>query len=495
MKALVALVILSLPLCPLAGQSLEEDPGRARILFSDRKYADAAAILERIQRRGDPAPADLILLGMCYTELGDLDRASSTLNAAAMISPRSVALLNARGNLAFARKRFPEAVEIFREAHGMDPNDRNAVTGLVASLANAGVELYGKGKVPEARARFEEAIQLDSRSVPALRNLALLELDGGSVSRAAGLLEQALAVSPSDIGLLKLLFLVRNKQGDAAAMLPILGKLISLQPADPEPFAARGRLLEQQGNAAEAAQMFQQAVQKGSQDPLPYLRVGTTRRDRYILHDAVGKAVQLISALQIQASQAVSRARKSQELQGARLITTKIEDVRLTLGSALTLLREIDGDTVFEQDLSRLQSWYPGSVDLLAALGRLYREKERWADSLAAWQRILQDHALDGEAQAGAGLDMEKLGNRDGAIMAYRRALDIDPGSRDLYDALERLSAGRESELLQILLDTSYRETRNALLFREIAKLEDQLGLSSDAETHRARAAQIEAGK
>jgi tetratricopeptide (TPR) repeat protein len=209
----------------------------------------------------------------------------------------------------------------------------------------------------------------------------------------------------------------------------------------------------------------------------------------------VGKAVQLISALQIQASQAVSRARKSQELQGARLITTKIEDVRLTLGSALTLLREIDGDTVFEQDLSRLQSWYPGSVDLLAALGRLYREKERWADSLAAWQRILQDHALDGEAQAGAGLAMEKLGNRDGAIMAYRRALDIDPGSRDLYDALERLSAGRESELLQILLDTSYRETRNALLFREIAKLEDQLGLSSDAETHRARAAQIEAGK
>ncbi len=241
--------------------------------------------------------------------------------------------------------------------------------------------------------------------------------------------------------------------------------------------------------------MFQQAVEKGSQDPLPYLRVGTARRDRYVLHDAVGKAVQLISALQIQASQAVSRARKSADLQGARLITTKIEDVKLTLGSALTLLRDVDGDAVFEQDLSRLQSWYPGSVDLLAALGRLYREKERWTDSLAAWQKILQNHALDGEAQAGAGLALEKLGNRDGAIMAYRRALDIDPGSRELYDGLERLYAGQESELLQLFLDTSYRETRNALLFREMAKLEDGLGLKADAETHRARAAQIEAGK
>jgi tetratricopeptide (TPR) repeat protein len=496
MKLLLAFVVLLLlPLFVASGQSHLEDSNRAQLLFEQKQYADAAAILERFEHGGTAAPADLVLLGMCYTEMKELDKAAAVLDMAALMEPRSVSLIDAQGNLAFVRKHYSTALDLFRRAHEIDPRDRNAVQGMVASLANYGVEVFGQGKPDEARKLFLEAVQLDPLSVSALRNIGVLELETGNPLTAAAYLEKALVSSPRDVGLLKLLFLARNRLGESAAMLPILDQLIEVQPADPEPYALKGRLLEQQGDKQGAQEAFGQAAAKGSQDPLPYLRVGEAQRSRYVLHDAIGKSVQLISALQIQASQALGRARTPEDLNGARLAATKVEDVRATLVSALTLLREIDGENTFQEDLVRLQSWYPGSVDLSAALARLFGEKERWPDSLAAWQRILSDHPLDEEAQAGSGLAFEKLGDQDQAVIAYRRARELAPGSADIYAALERVYNGRENELREVLLDASYRETRNAVLFRELAKLEGRLGMDADAAVHSARVAQIESGK
>ncbi len=494
-KPAAAAFLFLLPLSILAAQSLAGDAAQARVLFDQHKYAEAALVLERIQRSGEAPPADLILLGICYTELKELEKAAAVLDAAALMTPSSVPLLDARANLAFARKRYEDALSLFREAHRLDPQETNAVKGMVASLANAGIELFGQGRAEEARRYFQEALKLDPGSVPALRNMGILELEKGDPGAAAGYLEQALAASPNDVELLKLLFLCRNRQGDPVAMLPILDRLIALEPGDPEVHAMKGRLLEMQGNQTGALEEYDRAIERGSQDPLPYLRVGSAQRDRYILHDAIGKSVQLIATFQVQASQALGKARKAEDLKGAKLLTTRVEEVRATLASSLALLREIDGDPLFEEDLARFHSWYPGSVDLSAALGRLYREKEKWNDSLAAWEWILRDHALDAEAQEGAGLAMEKLGQPEQAIMAYRRALEASPRSADLYAALRRLYAGREEELHQVLLDRSYRDTRNALLFRELAGLESSLGLAEDAAVHSARAVQIESGK
>jgi tetratricopeptide (TPR) repeat protein len=488
------LVLLLVPLPALTAQSPADDAARAQSLFDEKKYADAAAILEKLQQRGNPAPAQLILLGMCYTELQELDKASAVLDKAALLAPGSVPLLNARGNLAFTRKRFADAVELFRNAHRLDPKDGNAIAGLVASLSNDGVGLFGQDRIDDARKAFREALDLDPRSVPALRNIGILEMEKGDPAVSARYLERALAVSPGDVQVLRFLFLAKNRQGDTAAMLSILDRLIAAQPADPEPYAVKARLLEQEGKPQEAADLFAKAVDRGTEDPLPYLRVGQARRSRYTLHDAVGKAVQLISALQLQASRAVSKAQTPEDLRGAKLITARVDDIRIVLDTSLSLLREIDGDSVFEQDLARLQTWYPGSVDLLAALGRLYQEKEGWRDALAAWQKILSDHPLDRDAQSGAGLAFEKLGDREQAITAYRRARELEPESADIYAALERVYSGRTAELHQVLQDISFRETRNVVLLRELVKLEEGLGLSDEATAHRARIAEIESG-
>jgi tetratricopeptide (TPR) repeat protein len=495
LRAAAFILALLLPVAAAGAQSVGADARQARTLFEQKKFTEAAAILEGMQKEGRAAPGDLVLLGMCDIELRELDKAGTLLDLAAVMEPRSVPLMNARGSLAFARTRYADAAGFFRTARRMDPGDRNASAGLVASLANLGVEQFGQGKTDDARKSFQEAVQLDPRSVPALRNMGILELEKGDPSAAADYLERALDVDPHSVELLKLLFLARNRLGDAAAMLAILDRLEAAQPADPEPFAVKGRLLEARGDAAQAQEEFEKAAQRGSQDPLPYLRVGAARRDRYMLHDAVAKSVQLIAAFEIQASQAVGKAKKAEDLQGAKLLTTKVEEVRATLASALSLLREVDGDALFQEDLSRLQSWYPGSVDLSSALGRLFAEKQKWDDSLAAWERIIGDHPLDTEAQEGAGRALENLGRADEAIMAWRRALESDSRSAEVYAALRKLYSGKEADLRTILLDRSYRDTRNAVLFRELAKLESVLGLEADAAVHSARAVQIESGK
>ena len=490
---LCVLLMLAFPTL-LSAQSLNAGLLQARQLFDQKKFAEAAILLERADQAGQAKPSDLVLLGMSYTELALYDKARSALDKAAILQPQSAALMAARANLSFVQKRFSDAFDLFKAAHELDPASPTAVAGMVAALVNGGGELFTQGKVDEARRKFLMALVYDPGSVPAMRNLALLELQAGAPDKAAAQLEKAVAQSPKDAQLLRLLFLARNRQGDTAAQVSVLDQLNAVQPADPEPWAVKGRLLESQGKDPEAAAAFQQAVQRGSQDPLPYYRLGASGRNRFLLHDSISKAVQLAGALQLEAAQAAQKVKGKDDLRGVKLITTQVEEVRATLGSALTLLRQLDGDPLFEEDLKRLQSWYPGTIELLAAMARFYAEKAQWNSALRAWQQILQDHPMEPEAQSGVGQALEKLGSHDQAILAYRRALDLRPASPDIYAALERLYAEDLAALRQILVDTSYRDTRNALLFRELAKIETSLGLTPDADAHTSRAVQIESG-
>ncbi len=467
----------------------------ARTLFDQGKYSESAAVLENADRNGPIAPADLVLLGMCYTELAQYDKAAAALDRAAKLEPSSSPLATARGNLAFMQKRYGDAAELFRTALALDAKNRNALSGLTASLTNRGVELTAQGKTEDARASFLQALKADPASAAALRNIAVLDLQTGGTKEAKGYLEKALAASPKDVQLLKLLFIAQNRLEDAPAMLITIDRLIAEQPDDPENWAVKGRVLEAAGRQKEAEQAFRQAVAKGTRDPLAYYRIAVVSRDRYLLHDAIGKAVQLIGALELEASQAAGKIKVKEDVSQLKLLTTQADEVRSTLTSSVSLLRDIDGDAAFEQDMTRLQSWYPGSADIQAALGRFYAEKSRWEDAVSVWRRILADRPLDAEAQRGLGAALEKTGDRAGAITAYLKALDNQAGSEEIYGALERLFAEDKPALYRIFLDRSYRDTRNILLLKELVKIETDLGLARQAEDRQTRIDQILSGK
>src|SRR5678815_2847953 len=93
----------------------------------------------------------------------------------------------------------------------------------------------------------------------------------------------------------------------------------------------------------------------------------------------------------------------------------------------------------------------------LAGLERIYRTTGRWADLRALCEEQL-GHTLDNTRRIGllyaiADLGETMLGDIDGAVAAYQRALDVDPSLMRAYKSLERLheGAGRWNELEELL--------------------------------------------
>ena len=123
------------------------------------------------------------------------------------------------------------------------PASATSGTRTAGSFINEGSLLLQIGKKPEARAAFEQALQVDPHAAPAKYNLAaLLEAEGES-ARADELLLGALAdglgEGPERV---QEIALAAHRQGDVARTQRLLDGALAHRPDDPALRIARGRL-------------------------------------------------------------------------------------------------------------------------------------------------------------------------------------------------------------------------------------------------------------
>jgi tetratricopeptide (TPR) repeat protein len=90
-----------------------------------------------------------------------------------------------------SRGQFGEAIRLVEEVLAKAPTDLKA-------LNLAGIALTGIGKIDEANARFREAVRLDRRFYPALKNLAINEFTAGRFQDAQRHLVEVLELAPDD---------------------------------------------------------------------------------------------------------------------------------------------------------------------------------------------------------------------------------------------------------------------------------------------------------
>jgi Flp pilus assembly protein TadD len=481
------------------------DSSTGRDLFNRGKYAEAAAVLEKLLAIGRADATDLAVLGLCYTNLDRPADAQGVLDMARALGPSNSLVYIALGTLAFTRKDFDLALTHFDRASRLDPGSLQAKNGMVASLVNRGVLLFQAGTSSEARKAFQSALAVDPRAVQAMRNLGIVELKEGDAKRAAELFEQALKLSVEDPQLLQLLIAALESLQDQARLLQAYARLTKAQPSNAEAFAGYGVLLERQAQREEAEQAFKRSEELGTDEPYPYLhlaRLSIGRGEKgdasRLLQQAVGKSIQKTGRIQAQAAQKVEEAKgslASEDLAQLEGMTRLAEEPRQILQESLLLLRSIARDpAAFETDLIDLSSWYPQSTDLRVALGRFYEEQGRWADALALWERLLEKHPTIAEAHVGLALSLERSGSLLESASAYLRALDLAPDDSGVYDGLERVygSLHREEELRQKLLDRSFRDTLNPLLFSRLGLLERALGHLEESKAHLEEAAKLE---
>jgi tetratricopeptide (TPR) repeat protein len=179
----------------LLAQTGSRDPGR---LFEQRKYAEAAALLEEQLRERPQDFAAQMLLGLCRQQLGEPAKAEVSFIAAVRLQPANAGAHYALARIRFFLGRFDQALADaadaerlgepparvahlrgrieeergrFREALVHYRGAREADSKMIEAASGEASVLYKLGKYAEARQSAEYALRLDPRNAEAKRVL------------------------------------------------------------------------------------------------------------------------------------------------------------------------------------------------------------------------------------------------------------------------------------------------------------------------------------
>ncbi len=460
--ALVLLCILTI--------SVSASPGIE--LYNQGRLYEAEETLEHAVQAGLASVDEMAVLGMLYTRLNKYEQARQILTEARHLAPDQALVLKALAMLEMTIGNYDAAYRWLDLAESGRESSSQSMQPLVASLINRSVSLYHQGQLQQAATALEEALDLESRNVRTIAMLIQLyrELD-------------------------------RPNQ-----LIPLYKTLVELQPENAQAYAELGDLLNDSGRPAEAEAAFLQAEHYNTEEPYPYYflaRSAVARQHRAAdqrvrIHLAIGKAVRKIAMLRVQAAGTFQQQQgqlSEEELEKLQELTGRTERPKQILQASLALLKgSFTLPLEYEQDLRRLIEWYPHSLELRCALGRLLEEQRRPEEARQHWRALLADFPTAMEAHTGLARSLQALGRQEEARIAYLRARDLEPENPEIYHALQQLftSAGLANELLQLYRDIYNRERTNTALIYARAELEAQLGLTEQAATHRRRAAELE---
>src|SRR5437016_10252030 len=183
--ALVLIPILMLALAAFSGAQ----PDTAIALYRQKKFPEAARVLEQyLTRRPDDFPARL-LLGLCYQEAGDRAAAERVFRDAVERRPNDRAARYYLARVEYLRARFADAEANARLAMklGEPPAQVYDLIGLIRAEQN---------DHDGALAAYDDAIRADRNFADPYLNAGVLLLKLGRTSEALSRLTTAIEKSP-----------------------------------------------------------------------------------------------------------------------------------------------------------------------------------------------------------------------------------------------------------------------------------------------------------
>lgn len=162
----------------------------------------------------------------------------------------------------------PEEIALFRRPESAtlatlagDKKTRRKLPNGAADLIAEAQRLFAKRSYVESHEKYLEVLQLDSRNVYTLGNLATIELELGQITEAEAHLQAALAIKPNDAFSLGVLGNLRFRQGKYDLALDALSHAAELNPKDAEIQNFLGVTLSQKGQRAAAETALRKAIQ------------------------------------------------------------------------------------------------------------------------------------------------------------------------------------------------------------------------------------------
>jgi lipopolysaccharide assembly protein B len=201
----------------------------------------------------------LLCLGLDYKRGGFVDRALEAFNEVLRLDPKNeYALLNLQ-KLHEEQHQWTEAYDTRQRLSTLAANDaRPQSQAILAFLDNEiGLEAIRRKDHVEAIRRFEAAIDLDARAVPAYLNLGDVKVVQGSEREAAAIWEKVIEVAPDRAYLtFDRLEALAIRTGNPERFTRLCRRLIDENPQDWRARLALSRHLAASGHAREALDLL-----------------------------------------------------------------------------------------------------------------------------------------------------------------------------------------------------------------------------------------------
>ena len=201
----------------------------------------------------------LLCLGLDYKRGGFVDRALEAFNEVLRLDPKNeYALLNLQ-KLHEEQHQWTEAYDTRQRLSTLAANDaRPQSQAILAFLDNEiGLEAIRRKDHAEAIRRFEAAIDLDARAVPAYLNLGDVKVVQGSEREAAAIWEKVIEVAPDRAYLtFDRLEALAIRTGNPDRFTRLCRRLIDENPQDWRARLALSRHLAASGHAREALDLL-----------------------------------------------------------------------------------------------------------------------------------------------------------------------------------------------------------------------------------------------
>ncbi|MDB5368316.1 MAG: hypothetical protein JWM77_4243 [Rhodospirillales bacterium] len=362
---------------------------------------------EKVLREVDPATGTPQRRAVALTAIGEaqlvmkhFDEAERALTEAEQLDPKARSTKLALGRALLVRNKPVDAAAKFAEAQAMEATSESWVLTGEAQLE--------QGKLPEAKAAFDKAIEMDKRNVAALierARIALATTGPDAEAKAKADLDAAVAAAPAVPGahyLMALLAARKGAWGEADNELQKVGPAINDLP--------RG--------------LYLQAVVK----------------------NALGQPEQA------QASLAKHVARFPDDVQAQKLF-------------AITAMKRQEPQKAIDA-LERAVATKPDDAEAQDMLGRAYLATGKSDQALAAFDAASKASTQDPAMQARVAISKLQAGQRDSAIIDLERSLKLDadksgPAGEVLF--LTYLRGGKLDDAQRVADDLAKR-TPNAPL-------------------------------
>jgi tetratricopeptide (TPR) repeat protein len=368
-----------------------------------------------------------------------------------------------RGNQALVTQRYRQAIDEYRRALAVDPDNLDVHLAL-------GSALFLDGDVPGSRGIYQAAVDLFPGAAPARLGLGELLAATGRHREALAQFDAVLAGEPEQLTALIASARSLHEAGRHAESVERYLRAEALQPDEPRVRVELPVALAADGQTEEAARRLRKLVAEQPQNAEARLLWGTILASR---GDAVGALEQLEAATQLEADNAV------------------LAEAQLNIG----LIRGGAGDPAGAAEALRAALADDPTLDVarLQLAGLLSREG-RHEEAMPHYRELAR--TMPGEPSVHLGLSLALLldGSAQAAIQALAQGLQARPRDPALASALSRLlataadpalrDAPRAFELARLAVEAAGTPAHNETLamalaangeFARAAQIMDQL--------------------